>query len=169
MNSAKPKIYGRHYWDSILIHAGAAEVFAYIDDHARFSSHMNESSWMMGGGRMNITTDAGRGQKTGSHIRMSGKVFGIGIILDEVVTDREPPHMKAWETVGTPRLIVIGSYRMKIIIEPKKPGSLLRVSLEYDLPASNAWLGRLFGGAYAKWCVKQMINGVRNYFNIQKP
>ena len=82
MESNKTKMYERHYDDSVLIPAAPVEVFGFIDDHARLSSHMNKSSWMMGGGRMNTSIDAGRGQETGSHIRMSGKVFGITLSLD---------------------------------------------------------------------------------------
>lgn len=158
------KIYERHYEDSVSIPAGAAEVFAYIDDHARLSSHMNKSSWMMGGGRMDTSVDAGRGQETGSHIRMNGKVFGITISLDEVITHREPPRVKIWETVGTPKLLVVNHYRMRVEIEPQNNGSLLHVSIDYNLPTRNAWLGKLFGGYYAKWCVQQMIKDACSYF-----
>lgn len=40
----------RHDEESLLISASPEDVFAYVDDHKRFSSHMNQSSWMMGGG-----------------------------------------------------------------------------------------------------------------------
>ncbi len=168
MKLDKPKVYERHYEDSVQIPAGAAEIFAFVDDHARLSSHMNKSSWMMGGGRMDTSVDAGSGKKIGSHIRMNGKVFGITISLDEVITHREPPRIKIWETVGTPKLLIIDHYRMKVEIEPQKNVSLLRVSIDYNLPAMNAWLGKLFGGIYAKWCVKQMIKSVREHFDKKK-
>ena len=164
MKLDKTKIFERHYEESALIHAEAKEIFSYVDDHANFSSHMNKPSWMMGGSQMNTSVDAGLGQEVGSHIRMNGKVFGITLFLDEVVTHREPPRVKIWETVGTPRLIVIGHYRMKVEIEPQENGSLLGVSIDYNMPTMNAWLGKLFGGYYAKWCVQQMIKGVHSYF-----
>lgn len=158
------KIYERHYDDSVFIPASATEIFAFIDDHTRLSSHMNKSSWMMGGGRMNTSTDAEHGQKTGSHIRMNGKVFGITIFLDEVVIRREPPRIKIWETTGTPKLLIIGHYRMKAEIGPQENGSLLRVSIDYNLPTRNVLLGKLFGEYYAKWCVRQMIKDTRDQF-----
>lgn len=157
-------MYERHYEDSVLVPADAEKVFAFIDDHTRLSSHMNTSSWMMGGGRMDTSIDAGHGQEIGSHIRMSGKVFGISIFLDEVVTRREPPRIKIWETVGTPRLLVIDQYRMTVEIQPQENGSLLRVSIDYNLPTTNRLLGKLFSGYYAKWCVQQMIKDARSYF-----
>lgn len=164
MESNKSKTYQRHYEESILIPRSMEEIFAYIDDHNNLSSHMNDSSWMMVGSRMETLVDAERGQKAGSYIRLSGKVFGINLFVDEVVTQYEPPRAKAWETVGDLRLLVIGHYRMNIKAEPQDGNSLLRIAIDYDLPATNAWLGRLFGGFYAKWCVRQMIESVRNHF-----
>ena len=159
--------YDKHYEESTVINEDAKEVFGYVDNHANFSSHMNKSSWMMGGGRMDTHVDEGQGQKVGSHILMSGKVFGIEVALDEVVTIHEPPRRKTWETVGTPKLIVIGDYQMGLVIEPWHDTSNLTVSIDYSLPNSlkTRWVGQLFGGIYAKWCVGQMVNGTQNYFN----
>lgn len=135
-----------------------------MDDHTRFSIHMSRSSWMMGGGRMQVSADEGKGRTVGSHIRLSGMAFGIRLSLDEVVTRHEPPFLKTWETIGTPKLLVIGHYRMSIEMQPHGNQSLMRVSIDYDLPATNVWLGRVFGKAYAQWCVRQMIQGAQNQF-----
>lgn len=162
--SPDQKIYKRHCEDSAIIPASADEIFSFIDNPSRLSSHMSKSSWMMGGGRMKTSVDDGRGQKVGSHIRLSGKAFGIKIYLDEVIAHYEPPYLKEWETVGTPRLLVIGSYRMGIEIKNQNNGSLLRVFIDYDLPKANVWLGKLFGGMYALWCVQQMIKDTYNNF-----
>lgn len=154
----------RHYEETALIPVSADQLFAYIDDHRRFSSHMSESSWMMGGGRMDVSVDEGKGQKVGSHIRLSGTAFGIQMFLDEIVTRHEPPHIKAWETVGDLKLLVVGHYGMGIEIQPSGTAAQLRVYIDYLLPSTNAWLGRLFGGMYAKWCVRKMIGGAQNEF-----
>lgn len=158
----------RHHEEHTIISASAAELFAFIDDHKQFSSHMSKSSWMMGGGKMEVSVDVGRGRKVGSHIRMSGTAFGIKLSLDEVVTRYEPPLAKTWETVGIPRLLVIGRYGMGIEIKPQSNGSNLRVFIDYDLPTKNTWLGKLFGGMYAKWCVQQMIKGASDHFNKER-
>lgn len=160
------KTFLKHYHEDALISGSPEKVFAYLDDHARLSSHMSKSSWMMGGGRMETTIDEGNGQKIGSHIRLSGKAFGISIALDEVVTRYEPPRTKIWETVGSPKLLVIGHYRLGIEITPHNGTSELRVFIDYDFPATNAWLGYLFGKTYAKWCVRQMLYGVQGHFNL---
>lgn len=160
--------YKRHYEDSSVVPAGAAEIFAFIDDHVRVMSHMNKPSLMMGGGRGDISFDDGHGQKVGSHIRMSGKAFGITVFVDEVITRYEPPRIKIWETVGTPKLLVIGHYRMKAGIEPQEDVSLLRLSIDYDLPKTNAWLGKLFGRYYVKWCVQRVIKDTHSYFTKRR-
>ena len=153
----------RHYEESVLIPASVEQVFDYIDDHSRLSAHMRQSSWMMGGGRMDVQVDAGHGQAVGSHIRLSGRILGIQLYLAEVVTQHEPPYRKAWQTVGAPKLLVIGHYRMGFEINAENRGSMLRVFIDYELPTtpSARWLGYLFGGIYARWCVRQMIQSAR--------
>ena len=154
----------RHEDAHTLVEAAAPAVFAFVDDHEQFSAHMSQSSWMLGGGRMVTVVDDGRGQRVGSHIRMSGTVWGITLTLDEIVTEHVPPHRKAWETVGDVRLVVVGPYRMQIDVTPHEGRSQLRVGIDYDLPRRHAWLGRLFGRLYAKWCVRQMATGVKHHF-----
>src|SRR2546425_438455 len=95
-----------HHATSAFVRAPVAEVFAHLDDHERLSSHMSQSSWMMGGGRMQIEFDESHGHRVGSRIRLSGKVFGLELSFEEVVTERNPPHRKSWETIGTPKLLV---------------------------------------------------------------
>ena len=113
-----------HLEGTAFIDASAGDVFAFVDDHSRFSSHMNEPSWMMGGGRMSVELDEAKGQAVGSHIRLSGRVFGVSPYLDEVVTRRDPPTNKVWETVGAPRLLVIGAYSMGVQITPERGGAV---------------------------------------------
>ena len=155
-----------HYESSGVVHSAIEQVFARIDDHTRLSSHMTESSWMMGGSRMKLEVDAGRGQKVGSRIRLAGRVLGIDLSVDEVVTERSPPFRKVWETTGSPRLLVIGHYRMGFELSPQGSESVLRVFIDYALPKTAAahWLGRLFGRYYARWCTQQMVDGAVRHF-----
>ena len=161
-----------HDESSALVSASPDHVFAVIDDHERLSSHMSQSSWRMGGGRMKTILDEGRGQAVGSHIRVSGRVFGLELSLDEVVTERERPIRKVWETVGSPRLLVLGPYRMGFQLTPRGSGSLLRVFIDYALPTPwpERWLGRVFGGYYAHWCTQRMVNdAVRPFASSVNP
>ena len=159
-------MFSDHFEASALVGAPADSVFAYADDPARFSSHMSKSSWMMGGGRMLTELDAGRGQIVGSRIRLSGKVFGLELSVEEIVTERVPPQSKAWETTGSPRLLVIEHYRMGFEIAPQENGSLLRVYIDYALPEDlpARWLGVLLGRYYARWCTDQMVRDTVKHF-----
>ena len=115
---------------------------------------------------METRVDEGNGQKLGSHIKMSGKVFGINLFLDEVITKHEPPFKKEWETVGDINLVVIDHYKLGFKITPKGGNLELKVFIDYELPKSlrTYWLGILFGEMYAKWCVNQMLKGVSGHF-----
>jgi len=162
--------YSRHYEENTVVNSGAESVFAYADDFANFSSHMNKSSWMMGGGKMETVVDEGKGQRVGSHIKMKGTVFGIGLFLDEVVTIYEPPYHMEWQTLGEINLVVIDHYRLGFQIEQDYSNSKFKVYIDYNLPKSRKthMPGVLFGGMYAKWCVQQMIRGVKTHFATPK-
>ena len=145
------------------------QVFAHIDDHTRLSSHMGEPSWRTGGGRLETLIEQGRGQKVGSRIRLSGRVFGVELSVEEIVVERDPPRRKVWETTGAPRLLVIGHYRMGFELSAYENGSLLGVFIEYALPARAParWLGRLFGPYYARWCTRQMVEDTVKHFGTR--
>ena len=115
---------------------------------------------------MEVQVDEARGQQVGSRIRLAGRVLGIALSLEEVVTERDPPHRKVWETVGSPRLLVIGHYRMGFELSPRGNDSMLRVFIEYTLPETTPtrWLGRLFGSYYARWCTRQMVDDAVKHF-----
>jgi hypothetical protein len=161
--------YPFHAESSTRIRASAERVFAHLDDHSRLSAHMARRSWRMGWGRMYLQLDERRGRAVGSRIRLEGRVFGVRLALEEVVVEYEPPTRKVWETVGTPRLLVIGSYRMGFSLAPAagatraEDEATLTVFVDYALPARGVSriLGRLFGRAYAQWCCSRMVADAR--------
>lgn len=128
---------------------------------------MNKSSAMMLGSRMDTEMDAAAGRAVGSHIRMTGRLLGIPLFLEEVVTERVPSRRKTWQTIGTPQLLVLSEYTMGYEITPEAPASRLRVFIDYGLPARglSRWLGRLFGRTYARWCTQRMVQDAAAYFN----
>lgn len=147
-------------------HAPADRVFAYLVDPKSLSVHMGESSMMMLGSRMSMDIDADGGRAIGSKIRMHGSMMGIPLSLEEVITERQAPHRKVWEAIGTPNLLVMAHYRMGFEVTPSGDSSRVRVFIDYSLPTSppGSWLGRLLGGAYARWCTKQMAGGAARHF-----
>ena len=171
-NHAAPLLF--HCESIRMVAATADTVFAHLDDHSRLAGHMSQSSWLMAGSKMSIELDAAKGRATGSHIRLRGRVLGIPIHVEEVVTKHEPPLRKAWKTIKVPKLLVIGHYTMGFDIKPKGASSLVRVFIYYDLP--EAWLprllGHLLGGIYARWCTESMAKDAAAYFTpsaLQKP
>lgn len=164
--SMSSRTYERHHEENVRLPVGADEIFSYADDFSKLSSHMNKSSSMMMGGSMQTSVDQARGQAIGSHVRMKGRMMGIELSLDEVVTERKPPHYKAWETTGRPRLLVIDNYRLGFEITEQDKSSKLRVFIDYNLPTTPSlrWLGLVFGKLYAKWCVQKMVDDARKHF-----
>ena len=149
--------YHEEFSGSLL--APIERAFAHLDDQTRLSAHMNRRSWKMGWGKMDLRLDEKRGQAVGAHIVLSGRVFGISLYLDEVVIQRRPPRQKVWETVGEPRLLVIGAYRMGFDLTPNDSVCTVRVQIDYELPQKGIarLLGKLLGRSYAKWCTKKMV------------
>jgi hypothetical protein len=142
-------------------------LFDHLDDVHRLSGHMSRSSAMMLGSRMNIELDAAAGRAVGSKIRLAGRVLGIPLLLEEVVTEQVPPKRKVWQTIGTPQLLVLSHYTMGYEIAPEGAASRLRVFIDYGLPAGgmSRWLGRLLGRVYARWCTRQMVKDAVAHFN----
>jgi hypothetical protein len=160
-------MYSRHEEHSAPVRAAAERIFDKLDDPTHLTEHMSKRTWKMGWGRMETVLDAQQGRSVGSHIVLRGRVFGIRLYLDEVVTKREPPLTKTWETVGEPRLLVIGPYCMGFDLKPGEETAQLRVAIDYDLPTKGiSWLlGRLFGRSYAKWCTRQMVQDAQHSFD----
>ena len=127
---------------------------------------MEKPSMMMMGGRMAYEFDEAKGRAVGSVIKMGGSFLGLRLFVEEVVTERDPPRRKVWETRGRPRILIIGAYRMGFEITPSGRHSKLRVFIEYDHPASamGRILGRAFAPLYARWCVKRMADDARLQF-----
>lgn len=141
-------------------------LFDYLDDQASLGSHMEKPSMMMMGGSMRYRFDEDHGRAKGSVIRMEGTVLGIGLSVEETVTERDPPVRKAWETRGIPRLIILGGYRMGFEIHPDADGSRLRVFIEYNAPESvfGKVMSFLFARTYARWCVRRMATDASSHF-----
>jgi hypothetical protein len=148
------------------VHAPPDRLFDHLDDQARIGAHMEKPSLMMMGGRMTYGFDEAKGRAVGSVIRVGGSFLGIRLFIEEVVTERDPPRRKVWETRGQPHILIIGAYRMGFEITPSGHHSNLRVFIEYDHAPSP--IGRILGSAfaplYARWCVKRMADDARLHF-----
>ena len=169
MDTTERVEFAYHFVHEALTAAAPAALFAYLDKHSQMSAHMTRRSWMMGGGKMELTTDDGRFQRLGSRLRLAGRAFGLMLSLDEEITEYRPPQVKVWRTIGSPRLLIIGHYRMGFEISAAPAGSRLRVFLDYHLPSGvvTRLLGRLLAPMYARWCVRNMVVEGEKKFPIQ--
>ena len=156
----------QHAEGACEISAQPSSVFEYIDRPERLSAHMARRSWQLAGASMSIETDAAGGRAVGSRIRLAGRMLGIPLYVEGRVVQRQPPTLKAWETVGEPHLLVIGRYRIMVNIDSRKDGSHIVIGIDYALPSDRLghWLGRLFGPMYARWCVGQMTRDLVRQF-----
>lgn len=155
--------YPHHHSSEADVAVDALSLFSHLDDHRRLAGHMEKRSLMMAGAGMRVETDALKGQVVGSVIRITGRVLGVNLRVEEVVTDRVPPLRKTWETRGEPRLLVIGSYRMGFTISPRGDRSRLVVFIDYQLPPRGfaRGLSQLFGRSYAAWCTRRMVTDAK--------
>jgi len=155
-----------HHESQGAVTARIDEVFAYLDDPRHIAEHMESSSAMMAGSAMQIDVDAQGGRTIGSQIRMSGRMCGLTLSMQEAITERDAPRHKAWQTFGTPRLIVIGHYRMGFDLTPAGATTQLCVWIDYELPSSGLphWLARPLARVYARWCTDQMVRTAQQHF-----
>ena len=164
--------YPFHHRSEVEVAADAPSLFAFLDDHRRLAAHMEKPSMMMAGATMHVATDTQQGQTVGSLISITGRVLGMNLAVDEVVTERIPPLCKIWETQGEPRLLVIGSYRMGFTISARGDRSRLVVFIDYQLPPRGfAYaLALIFGRIYAAWCTRRMAaDAVAAFADIATP
>ncbi|AWC23703.1 hypothetical protein ASC75_08055 [Aminobacter sp. DSM 101952] len=162
--------YAKYAETNGLIEASPTAIYEFLDDQSNLSAHMRQSSGMMLGSSMDIHMEPDQARHVGSRFGFTGRILGIPLSVEEVVTGREPPISKTWETTAEPRLWVIGRYMMGFELAPTaEAGTILRVYIRYDLPAGGftRLLGRVFGGIYAAWCTRQMVVDAQKHFDHQ--
>jgi len=156
----------KHKEIAVVLDTTPEEAFAYLDDFRKLSAHMEKPSMMMAGSSMTIETDGREGRAIGSKVRMHGKILGFTLALEEVVTEREPPYRKAWQTVES-NLLVIGQYRLGFQLTRKLVNTEVRAFIDYSLPERgfSKWLGLLLGERYARWCIERMVQDAVKRFS----
>ena len=158
--------YAHHMEASVLVNSRPETLFSFLDDQRNLSSHMEKSSWMMAGSKMQIELDQKEGKEVDSEIVLHGSIMGVPLYVREFITKREPPSRKIWETRGEQKLIVLDQYKMGFEIRPVGEASKLTVFIDYSLPKKglSGVLGKAFGKTYARWCTNQMLKGATDHF-----
>ena len=146
-----------------VIESPAERVFAHVDDIRNLARHMSERGSMpLMGSKLVLEIVTPEPTGVGATYRYSGGVMGVAIDFSETVTRYVPGREKFWRTIGTPRLVIIDSYEMGILVEPlAEMRSRLTLTFDYELPRSGLrrLLGMLLAAAYARWCLSGMLEG----------
>ena len=98
----------------------------------------------------------------GATYRYSGRVMGFISDFSETVIRYVPGQEKVWRTIGKPRLLIIDSYEMRVLVEPIADArSMLTIAIDYTLPESVLWraIGGMLAASYTRWCLDCMIEG----------
>ena len=151
--------------ERVEIGAAAADVFAWVDDIRNMGGHMtNESSMAMMGSRLRLDVVSERPTGVGATYRYFGSVMGLALDFSESVTTYRPPHEKVWRTIGRPRLWIVASYEMRLLVEAQSPRtSRLTIQFVYEPPASVFWsiVGHPLARLYGRWCVRRMCRDAK--------
>lgn len=151
------RAYDSHAQSEALAATSVTDLFDLLDDPQRLGGHMERRFWRTLGTRMGYRFDARGGRAVGSRMSLEGDLWGWRVGVEQQVVAHDPPHRKAWETLGEPRLIVVGHYRMGFEIHPATAGSVVRVWLDYCIPSWRPRaIARALAAGYASWCVRQM-------------
>ncbi|PYN92358.1 MAG: polyketide cyclase [Candidatus Rokuibacteriota bacterium] len=151
--------------ETVEIRAPAETVFAHVDDIRNVGWHMTErSSMAMMGSRLRLELLSDQPTGLGAIYRYSGTMLGLTIDFSESVTRYIPPREKVWRTIGEPRLLIIASDEMCLIVEPlSASSSRLTISIAYELPRPWFWriVGLLLARPYSRWCLRRMVQDGR--------
>jgi len=140
--------------ETAVLPALPARVFEWIDTPANTGLHMSRPSMAMLGGSLQVERLSPNAAGVGATYRSWGRVLGLRIDFTTRVTVWLPEREKSVETIGEPRLIVIGDFQMRSSITRLDSSTRLVLALAYNLPAG--WFGRLLGRVlarpYVRWC-----------------
>lgn len=161
------------YSSEVVIRAPAAEVFAYIDDIRNVAAHMSaHRSAAMAGSRLAVEIVGRQASGVGAVYRYTGRVLGLVLDFEERVTRYAPPTLKEWQTMGQPRMLILGSYVMTFMVTATAASEArLAVDLRYTLPTARPWrwIGRALAPFYARWCVEAILSGSRQELETAHP
>lgn len=74
----------------------------------------------------------------GSRFGFTGRILGIPLRVDEIVTGREPPTRKTWETTKEPTLWVIGRHEMGLQLSDRNGRAQLNVYIRNTSPPAGS-------------------------------
>ena len=149
---------------TVVIHANANEIFAFMDDIDNTGMHMTKSNAPMMGGKLKLQWLTTHKTGLGTKYRWTGKVIGMKMDFTVEVTKWVEGKEKVWETVGDAKMIVLSWYRMYLILTPLDDGTTrTELGIYYTKPKGSV-LGFFLARWYAVWCVKSMLKDTEKHF-----
>jgi hypothetical protein len=148
----------------IIINAPVEAAFDYLDDLSKTGMHMSESSAMMMGSKLTLEHLPGPESGAGAKYRWFGKMMGLPLDFTVEVTKWIKNEEKTWETIGAPKMIILGWYRMRLMTEPDNAGGTRTwLEIEYTPPEGlfYRFLSAVFAPIYARWCVSKMLTDAK--------
>ena len=88
--------------------------------------------------------------------------MGLTVDFSETVIHYIPGREKVWRMTGEPRLLILDSCEMRVLVEPDTDTKArLTITIDYALPRTGFWLllGGLLARSYVNWCLGNMIEG----------
>lgn len=161
------KNYPFHFSTKTVLKTTPATAFQHLDDPKKLSTHMEKSSWMMAGSKMDMELDSKQGRDIGSIIQLKGQMMGIPLWVQEAVVQRVPNQLKEWETFGEQKMLIIDQYRMGFKLAEKSGQTELEVYIDYSLP-EGPWARKLslpLAQIYARWCTEKMAKDAAAHFS----
>ena len=134
-----------------------------MDDFSKTGIHMSERSMMMMGSKLKLKQLSTNAAGAGANYRWYGKMIGMAIDFNQIVTKWHPPKLKEWETIGEAKIIIMSWYRMWFEITPANNGTNTKISISYLPPKELFYkiLSFFFANWYCNWCLNNMLNDTK--------
>ena len=146
---------------SIIIHSIPEKVFGYMDNIANTGMHMTKSSKPMMGSKLELQQLSENVTGPNSKVRWYGKMMGFKMDFTVVVTKWIKDKEKVWETIGPAKMIILGWYRMRLVIlsSPGGPNTEVELSITYTKPKNIffKFIAFFLAPLYATWCLNNML------------
>ncbi|MEO7482449.1 MAG: SRPBCC family protein [Ferruginibacter sp.] len=145
----------------IIIQALPEKVFAYMDNINNTGMHMTKSSKPMMGSKLELKQLSENATGLNSKFRWYGKMMGFTMDFTVVVTKWIKDKEKVWETIGQAKMIILGWYRMHLVIlsSPGGPNTEVELSITYTKPKNIffKFIAFFLAPLYANWCLNNML------------
>ncbi len=149
---------------TILIRASPEKVFEFMDDVRNMGMHMSRDSRAMMGSHLDLEMLSENTSGPGASYRWKGKVMGMTIDFTMVVTKWIKDIERVWETIGEPKVIVIGKYSMFLKLAPADGSTMTTLGISYEKPKDffGKVLEFFLGKWYCNWCLNNMLHDAQS-------